>query len=179
MPLRNTFLAAAFRRSPLHALLCCAMGLGALLPVMLRFDITPFYDWSMYALPQQPRAEYGILELRINDSLVYAPPHTWQDHRRMMVQYTLGHYLSFLRNGDTIPYHTHASRTMHAVFAYNRGASLYNTPAMLSAYPAWLKRYLRQQLRFPIHTIEVDERWLRYDADNHVHAVRRRPLFAL
>lgn len=167
----QTYLGALLRRDKKLFAVACLFIAGALVPQAVHFEITPFYDWKMYAFPVQPHREYDAYVLYY-DGKVFNMPHTWQDYRRMMITYTLPHYAVMKQTGDTLPFYTHTSYAFLAAFRWNRRDNrLHTTPADLDQYPAWLGRYLAQQTGGPIGHFYVQRFGLRYDRHNRILAV--------
>ena len=141
------------------------------MPTIVHFEVTPLYDWKMYAFPVQPHPEYDAYVLHYNGK-VYNKPHTFQDYQRMMINYTLPHYAVMKQTGDTLPFYTRTSYIFLAAFKWNpRDNRLHTTPQDLQQYPLWLKRYVQQQVGEPVHDLSVARISLRYDAENHVQPV--------
>ena len=152
--------------------LVCLFITGLCLPIIIGFEITPFYDWKMYAFPMQPRGEYNTYVLNYNGK-EYNKPHTVTDYRRMMIMYTMPHYDMIRNMGDTLPFYTKTSHVILGAFRYNRrDTNLQMTTADLNRYPEWLKRYTAEQTGEKINHIEVDRITLIYDRDNHVVPLR-------
>ena len=164
----STYLGALWRYNKKLFVLACAFIAGAFVPVITGFEITPFFDWRMYAKPVQPHAEYDAWVVYYNGR-VYNKPHTWQDYNRMMINYTVPHYDVIKSTGDTIPFYTKTSYVFLAAFRWNKRDDLLNlTTADLARYPAWLKRYLAQQTGETVNRLQVQRVMLAYDNRNHV-----------
>ena len=161
--------------------LCWIVGcfvVGLLLPLIIHFEITPFYYWKMYAMPAVPPPHYDTYVL-YTDGERYNRPHTWQDYDRMMIMYTLPHYDQIRSSGDTLPFNTRLSRLVLSAFAWNKhDRHLQMTTADLEQYPVWLKRYARQQTGKDIQTITAEKVQLHYTPGYRVIATRHQTLFS-
>lgn len=168
----RTYLGILWKQHKILFLIACLFIAGAFLPLLINFEITPFYAWRMYAWPMTPHKEYDTYILRYNGK-VYNNPYTAQDYRRMMIMYTMPHYDAIRETGDTIPFYTKTSYLALAAFKWNkRDNRLHMTTHDLDQYATWLGRYTAQQTGEPIQDLTVERVSLAYSADNRVKALR-------
>ena len=173
----HTYLGTLWQTNKKLFVLACLFIAGAFLPSVIHFEITPFYDWRMYAWPMQPHSEYETCIL-YHDGKMYNRPHTWQDYSRMMIMYTMPHYLSIKETGDTLPFNTRTSHMALSAFKWNRRDNiLHMTTADLDRYPDWLKKYTGYQLGAPPEEIRMERVKLAYRPDHRVVPVKRDLIF--
>lgn len=142
-----------------------------MLPLVLRFEVSPFFDWSMYSGLQQIPKRYSVAVLSYNNHEVYNPSHTWNDHQQMMITYTLGNFIKYQSMGDTLPYVSRTATVFTTLFGRNKEAKINNDGSVLADYPNWLKKYLQQQVGVGINTITLTNYYVGYTADHRVRAV--------
>lgn len=162
------FLVQVYKRSRWMFVTICVLVVAHLVPVFLGFEITPFYDWSMYARPQQQLGNYQLAVLRYNGKL-YNPKHTWADHKHMLVTYTLGNYVRLATSGDTLPHDSHTARFVEQK-RWDLKATIKNTSKGLENYPSWLAKYLSAQVGEPIGKLEIGLITVHYGHGNRVLA---------
>ena len=176
--MQRTYLGILWKMNKGLFVLACLFIAGLCVPLIIGFEITPFYDWKMYAFRLHPRNEYNTYVLRYNGR-EYNKPHTVTDYQRMMIMYTMPHYDMIRSTGDTLPFYTKTSYLALAAFRFNRrDTALQVTTADLNRYPKWLKRYTEQQTGERISSIEVDRITLVYRKDSHVTSIRSEKIIA-
>lgn len=174
----STYFGLLWQKNKQLFVVACLFAGGLFLPSIVHFEITPFYDWRMYAWPAQAHKEYDAYVLYC-DGRLYNEPHTWQDYRRMMIMYTMPHYNAIRETGDTLPFNTKTSRLALAAFRWNHHDNiLHMTTADLDRYPDWLKRYAAQQTGQRCQTIEVERVRLTYTTGNRVVPAKTERIFS-
>lgn len=149
------------------------------LPSIIGFEVTPAYNWQMYAKRAIRPEAYPLYILRFNDSLTYNAPHTWADHSRMMLQYTLPHWAAIREGGDTLPFHTKTERLLLPLFRWNaRDNHLQMTTEELRRYPEWVQQYLSQQTGEHVENLRLERVWACYDEGNRVRPIAQEILFS-
>ena len=115
--------------------------------ILQSFQITPFYNWSMYSKSSTQPKTFGITEIYCDDVLL-SQPHTFNDFSRLMINYTTREYLKLKDSSTVIPTYQRVSKTL-TKFGLNgdhAAKQLTIKKTDIAAYPAWLKKYVKANL---------------------------------
>lgn len=168
--MKNSYLARLKRQNRKLYGLIIAFVAGSVLLIQTRytpfmfFDLTPVYTWGMFSTALNPaeHRNYTFYVLKYDGKTFNLP--TCNDHKKIFFTYTILHYDRIAGNGNTDPANEHyaaLARKLHLpdVLAARMG----NSPEAARQYPAWLKRYMSQNLGQAIATIEVTKYWTRFN----------------
>ncbi|WP_165836288.1 hypothetical protein [Taibaiella soli] len=133
----------------------------------------------MYSIPLQPRQQYHITEVYC-DSQLHIDPHTFNDYKRMMADYSLRHYVALTdSNYHLQDYHSFKKLFSLAGSDFTRLIYRINpTRAEINHYPEWLKVYLSQQSGKQINSLRIYDLTLQYGADGRPVLVYKKQLAA-
>lgn len=143
------------------------------------WQTTPFYIWAMYSIPLQPQQQYELAEVYC-DGQLHTDPHTYNDYKRMMADYSLRHYMVLADSNHRIQDY----RSFKKLFALAGGDfnrliyRIHPSKAAIGRYPAWLKSYLSQQAGKPIGSLQIYCVTLQYGSDGRPFIVDRKLLAA-
>lgn len=128
------------------------------------FEITPFYTWGMFSAALDPAAHqnYTFYVLQYDGRTFNLP--TANDHKKIFFGYTMPQYDRMVSNGHTDPANKNYAALVHQLHLPEACVQRLGNDATVAAqYPAWLKRYMAQNLGQPIDTITVTKYWTRFN----------------
>jgi hypothetical protein len=121
-------------------------------------EITPVYQWAMYARPIKDEAYHSFVTVRYNGNKVLRFKHTWQEYQKLLLANTMNRFI-FLQTGHTDPVQDHFTKSWlprHRAFvkAFPHFRN-YNSPEQLQAFPQWYKRYLAHVVNEEVRDINI------------------------
>jgi len=168
--MKNTYLARLKRQNRKLYRFVVAFVIGSVLLIQTRytpfmfFDLTPVYTWGMFSTALNPaeHQHYTFYTLKYDGQTFNLP--TYNDHKKIFFTYTILHYDRIAGNGYTDPANQNYAALARKLHLPDRYAErMGNTADAVQQYPAWLKRYMSQNLGQAISTIEVTKYWTRFD----------------
>ena len=142
------------------------------------FQISPFYNWSMYSGAVSQPAEYSFTEIYCDSTLINQP-HTYNDYGRMMLTYTSRHYLLLIDTNHITTRYDHLNSALTKIgFNGNYVAEqLTVTDSVIEVYPTWLKRYVRKNIMSDFDSLRLYNVVVRYDSNANIQLVNRQLIF--
>lgn len=137
-------------------------------PYMI-FEMTPIFTWGMFSTAADPSPDknYIFYDLKYDGKPFNLP--TYQDHRKIFFGYTIPNYDNLMSNGYEDPVTPkYASVLQKAGINPAYASHISNEPGLIRTYPQWLKRYMADNLGETINKIEVNKRWVKFNAEGHL-----------
>ncbi len=143
----------------LFLVVCLFSAFNLFFNLVYKSEITPVFQWSLYAYPIPDQQVYSIIEIRYNNNKLLTFPHTWQEPRKIMFTNTAGYFV----NAKSNERHDYAKQhyinkwlPAHPFLAsILKDFKIYNDEADLAKFPAWFKRYLAQETGEFIYNIDI------------------------
>ncbi len=142
----------------LFVVVCLFVSLNLLFNLVYKSQVTPIFQWSMYSQPLPDQQVYSILEIRYNENILIAFPHTWEEPRKVLFTNTSWLFMNLKSNGPDYVKDHYINRWMpqHPLFGrLFTGFKNYNDVDELKKFPLWLKRYLEQETGEKIYKIDL------------------------
>ena len=135
-------------------------------------QITPIYNWSLYATPIESRKTYSFLKVKYNGTKVLKFKHTWEDPRKLLLTNTMYLFVALQvkkQNDPTKEYYKNNWLTRHPNFStvFNNFKN-YNDEEQFNKFPLWYKKYLEQKVGENINKIDVYEIQVEFLKDGSV-----------
>lgn len=139
-------------------------------------EVTPFFVWGMFSMPDRPDETYEIFEIKI-DGEVYDYANTGIDFQRHYTKTPLVYYHEMSKLGEDPTRYFFKTKTGE----YYPSIAPYLTPITndateYDAYPAWLDRYLEATIGRNIDQLEVNVLTVQYQVDGTVKWLQTKPL---
>ncbi len=126
--------------------------------LIIKSEITPFFQWSLYATPIAKQSHYTFLEVKYNNKLLTFP-HTWQEPGKLLFVNTLNAFISLKvdKSYDYVQHHYESNwLPAHPLFKKTfPNFKPYNDAAELAKFPIWYKLRLEQLTGESIYSINV------------------------
>ena len=154
------YLVRLFKTSKfLFAAVCLFIFLNISFNLFFKSEITPIYQWNLYASPIIDQKEYSFVEIIYNNNKRLAFPHTWQEPHKIAFTNPTNYFINAISNKD----HDYAKNhylnnwlPQHPTLAhYLNNFKIYNTKEDLQKFPSWLKRYVEQETKQMIFKIDI------------------------
>ena len=178
MLLSRTFLYKLSKKNKLLFFVSIVYLFICIITILKSFQITPFYNWSMYSGAVAPPKTYGFTEIYC-DSVLLHQPHTYNDFSRIMIIYTTNEYLRLIDSNNVRSTYDRVNRTLNNLgldgqYVANK---LSVSESLVSQYPAWLKRYVKKNLVPNFDSISLYKLTVRYDSVANLRLVDRQLIF--
>lgn len=145
-------------------------------------QITPIYNWNLYASPIEAQKIYSFLKVKYDDeTLSFA--HTWSEPRKLLLMNTINYFIRakvekqrdyaeehFINNW--LPRHP----TFRKVFPEFRN---YNDERELNRFPVWFKKILEQKVGKAIGKIEIYRTTVVFLENGSVKEIGSIPIYSI
>ena len=111
-------------------------------------QITPIYNWNLYASPIEAQKTYSFLKVKY-DNKTLSFPHTWTEPRKLLLMNTLNYFILAKVEGQDDYAKEHFINSWlprHPGFQKIFGEfKNYNDEHELDQFPGWFKKVLEQK----------------------------------
>jgi hypothetical protein len=142
----------------LFILVLLFFGINIAFNTFLMSEITPIYQWGLYAKPIADQPLHSFLTIRYNGNKVLRFRHTWHEYQKVLLTNTMNRFV-LLHTGHIDPVQEHFTHswlprhpTFRKTFPHFRN---YNDAEKLQAFPSWYKRYLSLTVKEEVYDINV------------------------
>ena len=145
-------------------------------------QITPIYNWNLYASPIEAQETYTFLKVKYDDKIL-SFQHTWSEPRKLLLMNTLNYFIGakvdkkedyakehFINNW--LPRHPN----FHKVFPEFRN---YNDENELNRFPRWFKKILEQKIGKEIAEIEIFRTTVVFLNDGSLKEISSIPIYTI
>jgi len=149
-----------------------------LITIVKSFQITPFYNWSMYSGAVDKPKTYSFTEIYC-DSVLIQQPHTYNDFSRLMITYTTNEYLRLIDTNTVRTTYDRVNKTFNNLGLNGQYVAnqLSVSDSLILQYPAWLKRYVRKNLVTNFDSISLYKITVRHDSAAWLQLLDRQLIF--
>ena len=135
-------------------------------------QITPIYNWSLYARPIESQKTYSFLKVKYNGNKVLKFKHTWEDPRKLLLTNTMNLFVALQvkkQNDPVKEYYRNNWLPRHPNFTtLFKEFKNYNDDDGLNNFPSWYKKYLEQKVGENVNKIDVYETQVKFLKDGSV-----------
>lgn len=135
-------------------------------------QITPIYNWSLFATPIKNQRIYSFLKVKYNGNKVLKFKHTWEEPRKLLLTNTMYQFvaLQIKKQNDPIKeYYINNWLPRHLNFStIFKEFKNYNDDEEFNKFPFWYKKYLEQKVGEHVNKIDVYETQVEFLRDGSV-----------
>lgn len=178
MNIRQTFIYELFKKAKFLFYGTILYLVIVVITILKSFQITPFYNWSMYSHSVTQAKTFSITEIYC-DKLLLQQPHTFNDFSRLMINYTAREYLKLKDSSTVIPTYNRVNRTLTKFGLDGNYAAdqLTIKSSDTAAYPAWLKKYVKENLVHNFDSLSLYYVTVSYDDAMNIKIIDRQLVF--
>jgi hypothetical protein len=145
-------------------------------------QITPIYNWNLYAAPIEAKATYTFFKVRY-DGKILSFQHTWKEPRKLLLMNTLNYFMRARVEGqedyakehfinDWLPRHP----GFRKAFAEFRN---YNDERELDQFPHWFKKILEQEVGEDIDEIKIFKTTVVFLENGSLKEISSTPIYTI
>jgi hypothetical protein len=145
-------------------------------------QITPIYNWNLYATPIETQDTYTFLKVKYDDKIL-SFKHTWREPRKLLLMNALNYFIrtkvekqeDYAKEhfiNSWLPQHPN----FHKVFRKFRN---YNDENELNRFPAWFKKILEQEVGKKVDKIEIYKTSVAFLADGSLKEISSIPVYTI
>jgi len=135
-------------------------------------QITPIYNWGLYATPIERQKIYSFLKVKYNGDKVLKFKHTWEEPGKLLLTNTMSQFVALQvkkQNDPVREYYKNNWLQDHPNFStLFKEFKNYNDDKEFNKFPSWYKKYLEQKVGEHVSTIDVYETQVEFLKDGSV-----------
>lgn len=166
----------------LFVLICILLFLHINANFLVGGQQTPFFNWSLYSMPQAAQDIYSFYELRYNGDKKVVFSHTWKQPQQLFYLNTLNHYTSMRlhENNDPLKDYIDNWNSAHPIVKdMFPGLKFYPDAVEMKKFPAWYAKKIHQLTGDVVDSMNVYRIQVRYKEDGSVEKISSEFLFNL
>lgn len=145
-------------------------------------EITPIYNWNLYATPIEAQKTYTFLKVKYDSNTLFFR-HTWNEPRKLLIMNALNYFIRARIEGqedyakehfinDWLPRHPYFRKA----FAEFRN---YNDERELDQFPQWFKKILEQQVGQNIDEIKIFKTTVAFLENGSLKEISSIPIYTI
>lgn len=151
--------------------------------VVMPTEITPIYNWNMYAFPLPDQDTFDLIEVTYNGDKVLNFKHTWNEPQKVLLGSTLQLFVASHIDGKIDYSDQHFQNQWlpsHPGFK-NAFPSFYNFPSQkeFKAFSSWYKRYLEKHTCEQIDSIRLVRKTVKFTDKGSVQEISSRLIYTI